>query len=94
MLAIATHNRIYLPHLQYGLWTAYVCAQKEDEVVNYMVLGMIMLHTAVELIMNKPFTDDSFSKNKLHSIPMLVTNKPSTSIFVLYIFSIKVCTVY
>jgi hypothetical protein len=71
-----------------------VCAQKEEVVVNYMVLGMIGLHAVAELIMNKPCTVDSFSKNKLCSIPKLVTNKPSTLSFVLYTFSIKVCMVY
>jgi len=28
-----------------------VCVQKEEEVVSYMVLGMIRLHTVAELIM-------------------------------------------
>lgn len=43
----------------------HVCAQKEDEVVRNMVLGMIRLHTVAELFLNKLWTDVSFSKNKL-----------------------------
>jgi hypothetical protein len=74
-------SRTHLPHLQYGLLTACGYAQKEEEVVGYVVLGMIMLHTVAELIMNKLCTDDSFSINKLCTIPKLVTNMPCTIIF-------------
>ena len=66
-----------------------VCVQKEEEVVNYMVLGMIRLNTVAEVIMNKTCIDDTFSKNKLCSIPKLVTNKSSTLIF--YIFFLSKC---
>jgi len=75
MLAIGTHIAEYISHtysVVCGLHVC-VCVQKEEEVVNYMVLGMISLHTVAELIMNKTCIDDTFCKNKLCSIPKLVT---------------------
>jgi len=86
MFAIGTRIAEYICHTYSMVCGLHVCVQKEEEVMNYMVLGMIRLHTVAELIMNKICIDDTFSKNKMCSIPKLVTNKPSTLIFVLYIY--------